>query len=173
MAVTPLVGTLGYVFDRASDSVLLIRRTARLDDDAYGKVNGLGGKLELDESVSDCLRRELREEAGIELTSFRLRGTVTWSGFGPRAEDWLGFIFLIDGWDGEPAAANAEGTLEWVSRADLLAACAADDPQLPMWPGDHHFLPLVFETRRDQFHGTMPYRDGAPLSWSVEWLATD
>ncbi len=171
MAITPLVGTLGYVWDRALDRVLLIRRDTRVDDDAFGKVNGLGGKLEVDESISESLRRELREEASIELTSFTLKGTITWSEFGPREEDWLGFVFLIDGWTGEPPKANDEGHLEWVSRTRLLDACDTPDPELEMWPGDHHFLPLVFDPEPRQFHGTMPYRNGQPQRWSFEWLS--
>ncbi len=170
MAVTPLVGTLGYVWDREADKVLLIRRDASEQDDAFGKVNGLGGKLEVDESIVECMRRELREEANIELEAFSLRGTVTWSGFGPKGEDWLGFIFIIDRWNGDIPATNDEGTLEWVTRHQLLESCIREDKDLPMWPGDHHFVPLVFDDDERQFHGTMPYRDGHPTSWTFERL---
>jgi hypothetical protein len=67
----------------------------------------------------------------------RLRGTLNWPGFGKQGEDWLGFIFIIDGFSGEPHGGNHEGTLEWVPREKLL--------ELPMWEGDRHFLPLVFD----------------------------
>ena len=53
---------------------------------------------------------------------------------------------------------NAEGTLEWVPIERV--------PTLPLWEGDRHFLPLVFERTDRQFHGVMPYRDGRPLSWN-------
>ena len=102
MPFMPFVGTLGYVLDRSSDQVLMIRRDARPDDDHFGKVNGLGGKLEPDEDIVASLRRELDEEAAIELTSLSLRGTITWTNFGPKREEWLGFVFLIDGWEGSP-----------------------------------------------------------------------
>ena len=46
MAITPIVGTLAYILDQESDRVLLIRRNSRPDDDHFGKVNGLGGKVE-------------------------------------------------------------------------------------------------------------------------------
>ena len=39
------------------------------------------------------MRREIREEAGIECESMQLRGTLNWPGFGKHGEDWLGFIF--------------------------------------------------------------------------------
>lgn len=171
MPFTPIIGTLAYVWDRPADRVLLIRRNARPDDDHLGKVNGLGGKLEPDESVVAGLRRELREEAEIELTDFRLRGTVTWSNFGPRREEWLGFIFVVTGWTGSPPRSNPEGSLEWVARLDLLGASSPDSAQaarLPMWAGDRHFVPLVFDDDPRAFHGTMPYDGDRPLSWDHE-----
>ena len=151
----------------------MIRRNARPDDDHYGKVNGLGGKLEPDEGVVEGLRRELREEATIELDSIELRGTVTWTNFGPKQEEWLGFVFLVDAWSGEIPAGNEEGTLEWVPLDRLLAACAPEparraEADLPMWDGDRHFVPLVFDDDRRAFHGTMPYDRDRPLSWSYE-----
>ncbi|MGI9595297.1 MAG: NUDIX hydrolase [Acidimicrobiales bacterium] len=168
MAFKPIVGTLAYILDRDRDRVLLIRRNARADDDHFGKVNGLGGKLEVDESVVAGLRRELAEEACIELTSFSLRGTITWTNFGPKREEWLGFVFLVDDWIGEPPGANDEGSLEWIERSRLLDACESADPALPMWDGDRHFVPLVFDDDDRAFHGTMPYDSDRPLSWSFE-----
>lgn len=174
MRFTPIVGTLAYLLDRERDRVLLIRRDARPDDDHFGKVNGLGGKVEPDESVVEGLRRELREEASVELTSLALRGTLTWSNFGPRREQWLGFVFLVDGWTGTVPSTNPEGTLEWVERGDLLQACDPDidrgtaAARLPMWAGDRHFVPLVFDDDPRPFHGTMPYDGDRPLSWTFE-----
>lgn len=170
MPILPLVGTLGYLWDRESDLVLMVRRNAKSDDDHYGKVNGLGGKVELDESITSSLRREIREEATVELTSFELRGTITWSNFGPKSEDWLAFVFLIDGWSGTIPARNDEGDLQWVGRLELLAACDQENesPELPMWAGDRHFVPLVFDDDPRVFHGTMPYAGNEPLSWEYE-----
>jgi len=170
---TPIVGTLAYVLDRRSDQVLMIRRDARRDDDHFGKVNGLGGKVEQDEDIVTSLRRELREEANIELTSFSLRGTITWSNFGPSREQWLGFVFLVDAWTGSIPPGNDEGTLEWVAKDRLLRSCegrprADVDAGLPMWSGDRYFVPLVFDDNPRVFHGTMPYDGDEPLGWSYE-----
>lgn len=173
MRFTPIVGTLAYLLDRERDAVLMIRRDARPDDDHYGKVNGLGGKLEPDEDVVAGLRREIDEEAGLTLTSIALRGTITWTNFGPKREQWLGFVFLCDGWAGTPPSTNAEGSLEWIERSRLLAACAEDEAEraaadLPMWAGDRHFVPLVFDDDPRAFHGTMPYDGDRPRSWTFE-----
>jgi len=167
MRFTPVVGTLAYLWDRDRDRVLLIRRNARLDDDHYGKVNGLGGKVEVDEDIVSSARREIQEEAGLETTELSLRGTVTFSDFGPNREQWLVFIFIATKWTGELLDGNNEGTLEWVDRSILLSAAAeAESAEYPMWPGDKHFLPLVFDQDPRQFHGTMPYDADQPISWS-------
>ncbi|HET7127417.1 MAG TPA: 8-oxo-dGTP diphosphatase, partial [Lysobacter sp.] len=114
MAVyTPIVATLGYVLSPDRSRVLLVHRNARPGDQHLGKYNGLGGKLERDEDVLTGMRREIREEAGIECVSMQLRGTISWPGFGKHGEDWLGFVFLIDAFTGTPFESNPEGTLEW------------------------------------------------------------
>ncbi len=158
MPYTPIVGTLGFVLSPDRQKVLLVHRIGRDDDYHIGKYNGLGGKLESHEDVATGMKREIREEAGIECETLSLRGTINWTGFGPKGEDWLGFIFLITKFSGTPYESNPEGPLEWVNISDL--------PSLPMWVGDRHFLPLVFDDDLRIFHGYMPYNDQQPLSWS-------
>jgi 8-oxo-dGTP diphosphatase len=162
MPYTPIVATLGYVLSPDRSEVLMIHRNARPDDQHLGKYNGLGGKMEPGEDIAACMRREILEEAGITCESMQLRGTLNWPGFGKHGEDWLGFIFLIDRYAGMPLQANAEGTLEWVALQRLMT--------LPMWEGDRHFLPLVFDADPRPFHGVMPYRDGRMQSWSFTRL---
>ena len=155
---TPIVATLGYVLSPDRHEVLLVHRNARPGDQHLGKYNGLGGKLERDEDVLTGMRREIREEAGIECVSMQLRGTINWPGFGKHGEDWLGFVFRIDAFTGTPFDRNPEGALEWVALERMH--------ELPMWEGDRHFLPLVFDVDPRPFHGVMPYRDGHMQSWS-------
>ena len=160
MPYTPIIGTLGYVLSSDAQRVLLVHRTARANDESFGKWNGLGGKLERDEDVATGMRRELREEASIEVTAMRLRGTVSWPGFGRNGEDWLGFIFVVDAFVGEVPPSNDEGRLAWHPRARLF------DGSLDFWKGDKHFLPLLFDDDPRQFHGVMPYEAGRPTGWS-------
>ncbi|MEO8010918.1 MAG: 8-oxo-dGTP diphosphatase [Dokdonella sp.] len=162
MPYTPIVATLGYVLCADRSQVLLIHRNARADDQHLGKYNGLGGKMDPDEDVVTCMRREIREEAAIDCEDMHLRGTISWPGFGKLGEDWLGFIFLITRYSGVPLERNAEGTLEWKPIDGLL--------ELPLWDGDRHFLPLVFDDDPRAFHGVMPYRDGRMVSWNVSRL---
>jgi 8-oxo-dGTP diphosphatase len=157
---TPILATLGYVLSPDGSRVLLVHRNKRPDDLHYGKYNGLGGKVDRGESVTDCMVREVEEESGLVVESLRLRGTISWPGFGKNGADWFGFIFVIDGWSGTAHAGNHEGTLEWVDRDRLLG--------LPMWESDRLFLPMVFDDDPAIFHGVMPYERGSMVSWRYE-----
>lgn len=154
----PIMSTLGYVLSPDGSSVLMMHRNTRVEDEQYGKYNGLGGHLEREEDVASGMLREIREEAGIEVVRMRLRGTVNWTGFGSQGEDWLAFIFLIESFRGTPLPASREGELRWVP-LDRLGT-------LPMWEGDRHFLPLVFDADERPFHGYMPYANDKPRSWT-------
>ena len=155
-----IVATLGYVLSPDGTQVLMIHRNKRPDDLHFGKYNGLGGKLEVGEDIISCMRREIREEAGIEVEHLRLRGTISWPGFGKHGENWFGFVFVIDQWRGEVHGGNDEGTLEWVPLTQV--------EQLQLWPSDRHFLPMVFDADPRPFHGIMPYHNGEMVSWSYE-----
>lgn len=162
MPYSPVLATLGYVLSPDRKSVLMVHRNARPSDHAYGKYNGLGGKMEPGEDLATCMVREIREEAGIEVASLRLRGTLSWPGFGNNKEGWFGFVFLIDAWSGEPNKSNPEGDLHWVPIQRLL------DGDLPMWEGDRLWLPMVFDSDPRPFHGIEPY-DGLEIikdGWS-------
>ncbi len=158
MPYTPILGTLGFVLSPDRSHVLMVHRVGRADDHFNGKYNGLGGKMESHEDVLTCIKREIHEEAGITCDEIVLRGTVNWTGFGPKSEDWLGFIFLITRFTGVPYTSNVEGNLEWIKLEDV--------PKLAMWEGDRHFLPLVFDDDPRPFHGYMPYENGRPADWS-------
>ena len=155
---TPIVATLGYILSEDRKNTLLVHRNSRKDDPHFGKFNGLGGKMEAQESIRDCICREIEEEAGIICDEVVLRGTINWTGFGPAGEDWFGFIYRIDKFSGTPYSKNKEGRLLWYEIDKLLS--------LPMWEGDKYFLPLVFDEDPRIFHGFMPYKNHQPLSWS-------
>lgn len=154
----PILATLGYVLSGDRRQVLLIHRNKRPDDIHHGYYNGLGGKLDPDEDVAAGMRREIREESGLEADDMLLRGTISWPGFGRDGTDWFGFLFRVEAWHGTAHTGNHEGTLAWVPVADLDA--------LPMWPSDRNFLPMVFDDDPRPFHGCMPFHNGQMVSWS-------
>jgi len=92
----------GFLFSPDRSRILLIRK--RRPDWQAGKLNGLGGKLEAGETPLDAMRREFREEAGLEIADWqpvlRLRG-----------RDWTGHFFRAFG-DLEAARALTDEQLE-------------------------------------------------------------
>jgi 8-oxo-dGTP diphosphatase len=159
---TPILAALGFIVSPDGKNTLLVHRTARKNDHHYGKYNGLGGKMESGEDIVSCLKREIYEEAGIEARNIILRGTINWKGFGGEGEDWFGFIFLVNEYEGKPRTENNEGELVWKTIDEL--------DTLPMWEGDRYFLPLVFDNDPRVFHGFMPYSENRPVGWSYNRL---
>lgn len=153
----PIVGTLAFIVD--GGKTLMVHRTFKGDDENHGKWNGIGGKVEIGESVEEGMRREIKEETGLEVKSMKLRGTVVWRDFGPKKEDWLAFVFLVDRFSGTPFEASDEGRLSWVPIEEI--------PSLPMWKGDALFMPLVFDGDERPFHGFMRYDGDEPAEWRV------
>ena len=96
MPYTPILATLGYILSPDGRQVLLIHRNRRPGDPHLGKFNGLGGKLDPGEDILTGMRREIREESGLECDEILLAGTINWPGFGKGGEDWFGFIFRIE-----------------------------------------------------------------------------
>ncbi len=154
---TPILAALGFILSDDGNKTLMVHRIKREGDLHFGKYNGLGGKMEPGEDIISCLRREISEEAGVICEEIHLRGTINWQGFGKNGEDWFGFIFLITKFSGVPYSSNDEGDLVWIDITRMHT--------LPMWEGDKHFLPLVFDGDPKVFHGNMPYKDDKPVSW--------
>jgi len=153
----PILATLAYIISADGEKTLLVHRNRREGDIHLGKYNGLGGKMKPNETIHECVLREIREEAGLICSNPQLRGTVNWKGFGRNGEDWFVFVYKITSFTGEIPGSNEEGDLCW-KRIDELHT-------LPMWEGDKYFLPLVFDSDPKPFHGYMPYENGRPVSW--------
>lgn len=62
--------TICYI--EKDDSYLMLHRTKKQNDQSHDKWLGVGGKFEKDESPDECMLREVKEETGLTLESFRL-----------------------------------------------------------------------------------------------------
>ena len=69
--------TLCYIEDESR--YLMLQRTAKEKDVNKDKWIGVGGHFEAHESPEDCLLREVKEETGLTLISWRFRGIVTFT----------------------------------------------------------------------------------------------
>ena len=130
---------------------LMMHRTKKKADENAGKWIGLGGHLQEDETPEECVRREVREEAGLELQNLRLRGILTFI-----LPDWGNEItFLYTGEaEGQLNPDCPEGILKWVPLQDVNG--------LALWEGDRVFLPLL-QSREDCFSLKLTYAPGGSL----------
>ena len=124
--------TLCYI--EKDGSYLMLHRVKKDKDVNKDKWIGVGGHFEKNESPEECLLREVKEETGLTLTSWKFRGLLTFI-----AEGWpMEYIclFTADGFTGELKACD-EGTLEWVKKEDVF--------KLNLWEGDKIFHRLLLE----------------------------
>ena len=113
---------------------LMLHRVVKKNDINKDKWIGVGGHFEKDESPEECLMREVREETGYTLTSYRFRGIVTFVS-GDGVTEYM-HLFTADGFEGEPIECD-EGVLEWVPKEDISG--------LNIWEGDKIFFRLLTE----------------------------
>lgn len=139
------LSTLCYI--EQDGKYLMLHRTVKKHDVNQDKWIGVGGHFEADESPEECLLREVWEETGYTLTSYRYRGLVTFIS-GTGVTEYIS-LFTADGFTGEAIACN-EGVLEWVDKAEVL--------NLNIWEGDKIFFRLLEET--DDFFSLKLVYDG-------------
>lgn len=130
MGAQALNTTLCYL--ERQDAYLMLHRTKKQGDVNHDKWIGVGGKFEPGESPEECLLREVREETGLTLTRYRLRGILTFV-CPPWPDEYI-FLYTADQWEGSPIPCS-EGDLQWVEKSRLY--------ELPLWQGDHIFLDLL------------------------------
>lgn len=124
--------TLCYL--EKGDSYLMLHRVKKQNDANKDKWIGVGGGFEDGESPEDCMKREIWEETGFAVKSWRYRAIVTFvSDVCPT--EYM-HLFTVTEWEGQQKICD-EGDLEWIKKEDLLS--------LPMWEGDKIFLRLLEE----------------------------
>ncbi len=125
--------TLCYIHNDRGQT-LLLHRVKKENDLNRDKWIGVGGGFEDKESPQECLIREVQEETGLTLTSYRYRGIVTFV-----SDEWeteYMHLFTADGFTGELIRCD-EGDLEWVDDDRVLS--------LPTWEGDRLFLERLWQ----------------------------
>jgi 8-oxo-dGTP diphosphatase len=113
----------------------MMHRVKKENDVNKDKWIGVGGHFEKDESPEECLLREVKEETGLTLKSWKLRGIVTF--ISDKWQTEYMFLYTADAFEGEMISCD-EGDLEWVEKSHVY--------DLPIWEGDKKFFRLLEET---------------------------
>ena len=103
-----------------------------------GRWNGFGGKVQPGETIEQAARREVSEEAGVEIGKMEKFGRVDFE-FQGNPEILEVHMFKTDDYSGEPTEGE-EMKPEWFD-ADAI-------PFEKMWPDDKHWFPLFLAGKK-------------------------
>lgn len=135
--------TLCYI--EQDNKYLMLHRVKKQVDVNKDKWIGVGGHFEDKESPEECLLREVKEETGLTLQSWKFRGFITFVCEGWNTEYMC--LYTADKFQGELKECE-EGELVWVPKDRL--------EELNLWEGDKIFFRLL-EERQDFFTMKLVY----------------
>ncbi len=145
--------TICYI--EKDEKYLMLYRTKKENDQSHDKWLGVGGKFEENESPNECVVREVKEETGLTLLSYKLRGVMTF--VSDIWETEYMFIYTADRFEGELTECS-EGELLWVEKSKV--------PDLNLWEGDILFLKKLMED--SEFFTIKVQYQGEKLIYAVE-----
>ena len=125
-----ILSTLCYI--EKDKKYLMLHRTKKKNDINKDKWLGIGGKFEDGESPEECIIREVKEETGLTLNTYKLRCIVTYVSTNWETEYM--YVFTSNDFTGELMECN-EGDLQWV-RKDRVT-------KLNTWEGDKIFIEKI------------------------------
>lgn len=146
------ITTLCYI--EKDNKYLMLKRVKKKEDINKGKWIGVGGHFEEGESPEECVCREVLEETGLRLKSYKARGILTFVQNKTFTEYiWL---FTADEYEGELIECD-EGILEWIDKDKLS--------ELELWEGDRIFLELL-NTQEEFFSLKLEYEGDKLVKYS-------
>lgn len=101
-----------------------------------GKWNGVGGKVEKDETIENAAIRETKEEIGVDVTDYYEVARIDF--LFPEKPEWDQEmnVYISENWNGEPSESD-EMAPKWFKISDI--------PYKEMWSDDIYWLPEVLK----------------------------
>jgi 8-oxo-dGTP diphosphatase/2-hydroxy-dATP diphosphatase len=103
-----------------------------------GKWNGFGGKVEQGETIEEGARREMKEEAGIEINKMNKLGILEFV-YQDGSGNMEVHIFYVKEFEGNPVESE-EMKPKWFDVDEI--------PYDQMWPDDKYWLPMFLDEKR-------------------------
>lgn len=125
-----ILSTLCYI--EKDNKYLMLHRTKKENDINKDKWLGIGGKFEEGESPEECIIREVKEETGLILKSYKLRCIVTYTS--NKWETEYIYVFTSNDFTGEQIECD-EGDLQWIDKNEVI--------KLNTWEGDRIFVEKI------------------------------
>lgn len=136
------------LIDKNANKVLLLKKPSR------GWWVAPGGKMESQETITESVVREYKEETGLTLINPVLRGvfTIVVEDNDKVIDEWMMFTYLAEQYEGDLLMTSPEGELEWQDIKCIRT--------LPKAKGDQEFFDYIL-SKEDllvkKFHYTPDY----------------
>lgn len=119
---------------RKENQILLAKKKRGFGE---GKYNGVGGKIECNETIEEAMIRECEEEIFVTPTEYEKVGEITFLEYVKEEETLLTFhLFIATNWDNEPNESD-EMIPKWFDIENI--------PYDEMFPDDKYWLPEVLK----------------------------
>lgn len=112
------------IYLEKDNKYLMLHRNKKEKDLNKDKWIGVGGHIEENETIEQCIIREVKEETGLDLLDYKLCGEVL---FDIDGFIEIMYVFTSNNFKGELIECN-EGTLEWINKSEIK--------KLNLWEGD-------------------------------------
>lgn len=128
-----------------------------------GRMNGVGGKVQGDETPEQAIVREAFEEIEVTLEEDKLEKVAILHFSFDTKPEWNKEcnVYLTSEWEGEPTETE-EMRPEWCSKDAL--------PFDKMWPDDVHWLPKVLAGEKVRCHFAFNNDDSLRKDFAIEPL---
>ncbi len=131
-----IVATLCFLVRKSNDKTTHVCLAMKKRGFGVGRWNGVGGKVQPDESVEEAAKREAFEEIGVQLTAIEKAAEMTFL-FPHKPElDLLVHVYTATNWTGEPTESE-EMQPKWFKVNSI--------PYKEMWSDDEMWLNKVLE----------------------------
>lgn len=127
---------------------LMLYRNKKKNDYNHGKWIGVGGHIEDGEAPNQALIREIKEETGLDVLSYKLVGEIE---FIDTDFNELMYLYIVDNYSGNLIECD-EGDLKWIPKNDIL--------KLNLYEGDKLFLERLLNNDYNKFDLRLTYEKG-------------
>lgn len=125
---------LSLLFLRRDDEILLAMKKRGFGE---GRWNGVGGKVEGDETIEQAMIRETQEEIGVTPTIYEKVGDIRFDEYFKGEPTLMHVhIFIATTWTGEPTESEEMAPV-WFNLRNI--------PYSEMWSDDQYWLPQVLD----------------------------
>ena len=128
---------LTLLFLRKGDNVLLAMKKRGF---GQGKWNGVGGKVESDETIEVAMVRECQEEINVTPTVYEKVADIQFDEYFKDMPTIMDVqVFIATAWEGEPTESE-EMKPQWFAINNI--------PYEDMWTDDPYWLPLIINGKK-------------------------